>query len=170
VARTETEEGKMKDIILRDLFDDLVGFRRDFNDMFNKFVTRGPWLETSVPANFTFMPAVEAYVDKNTKKYFCKVYLPGIEPKEVQINVLGNLLTITGERKYVETKKEVDLFEKEVTYGKFERTITLPEGVLADKFVAEFTNGVLELTAPVTMQALPRKIEITTPMVKKIAA
>lgn len=160
----------MKDIILRDLFDDLVGFRRDFNDIFNKFVTRGPWLETTVPANFTFLPAVESYVDKNNKKYFCKVYLPGVEPKDVQINVLGNLLTITGERKYVETKKEVDLFEKEVTYGKFERTITLPEGVLADKFVAEFVNGVLELWAPVAIAALPRKIEITTPMVKKIAA
>jgi HSP20 family protein len=57
-------------------------------------------------------------------------------------------------------------------YGSFERTFTLPEGVLAEKLDAQYVNGVLEITAPVAIAALPRKIEILTAplMTKQIAA
>jgi HSP20 family molecular chaperone IbpA len=67
--------------------------------------------------------------------------------------------------------KEVEFTEREVAYGVFERTITLPEGVIAEKLTAKYVNGVLEITAPITA-ALPRKIEIevTAPVVKQIAA
>jgi len=60
---------------------------------------------------------------------------------------------------------------EEISYGKFERTFTLPEGVDTDKLTAEYQNGVLEITAPVAAAALPRRIEIrTTPLSKQIAA
>jgi len=53
-----------------------------------------------------------------------------------------------------------------------DRTITLPEGVIVEKLTAEYVNGVLEITAPITVAALPRKIEIktTAPFAKQIAA
>jgi HSP20 family protein len=115
---------------------------------------------------------VEAYVDKEGKKYVCRVTLPGVEPKDVQVHAQGNLLTIHGERKFTRNVKEVEFVEQEVTYGVFERTLTLPEGVVIDKLMAEYVNGVLEITAPVTAGALPRKIEIkmAAPLVKQIAA
>jgi HSP20 family protein len=85
---------------------------------------------------FNFVPPVEAYVDKEAKKYVCKVSLPGIEPKEVQIHVQGNLLTITGERKYNRTAKEPEVLHEEFAYGKFERTLELPEGANTEKVYA----------------------------------
>jgi HSP20 family protein len=115
---------------------------------------------------------VEAFVDKEGKKYVCRVTLPGIEAKDVQVHAQGNLLTIHGERKFTRKTKEVELMEQEVTYGLFDRTITLPEGVIAEKLTAEYVNGVLEITAPIAAAALPRKIEIKTtgPSAKQIAA
>lgn len=110
-------------------------------------------------------------MDKDTKKYISRISLPGVEPKDVQINTQGNLLTIRGERKFTRSTKELDMLHEEMAYGTFERTLTLPEGVVADKLVAEYNNGVLELAAPVSAAALPRKIEIKTlSMPKSIAA
>jgi len=68
--------------------------------------------------------------------------------------------------------KEIELIEQEVAYGVFERALTLPEGVNVEKLTAEYVNGVLEITAPIAVAALPRKIEIktTVPFSKQIAA
>jgi HSP20 family protein len=164
----------MTNLALRDSrFQDLFDFRRDFDQIFNRILIGRPWTEENfvfeTPFNFT--PAIESYMDKEGKKYVCRISLPGVEPKDVQINVQGNLLTIRGERKLTRSTKEVDLLFQEMAYGKFERTLTLPEGVLGDKLVAEYYNGVLELWAPIAVAALPRKIEIkTVPVAKPIAA
>jgi HSP20 family protein len=161
---------------MRNFYDELFGFRREFDEMFNRMVSGKPRAEfAELPAfnrEFNFTPAVEAYVDKEGKKYICRVTLPGVEPKDVQIQAQGNLLTIHGERKFTRSVKEVELREQEVAYGVFDRGITLPEGVIAEKLTAEYVNGVLEITAPITVAALPRKIEIktTAPSVKQVAA
>jgi HSP20 family protein len=156
------------------LFEDLFGLRREFDEMFNRILVGKPWgLELpEFKKAFTITPAVETYVDKEAKKYVCRVALAGIEPKDVQIHAQGDLLTIRGERKVTHRVKEAELFEGEFTYGVFERTLTLPEGVSAERLMAEYVNGVLEITAPVAAAALPRKIEIrtTVPLTKQIAA
>jgi len=84
------------------------------------------------------------------------------------VEVQGETLTISGERKKVETKKEVSHHHREFTYGAFERTLPLPEGVDVEKLVAEFNNGVLEINAPLVAAALPRRIEVK-PAMKKAA-
>ena len=164
----------MTNLVLRDpFFEDLFDFRREFDKIFNRMLTVKPFeKEVASSKPFNFVPAVEAYVDKIAKKYVCKVSLPGIEPKEVQIHVQANLLTITGERKYTREAKEHDALHEEFVYGKFERVLELPEGVNTEKVNAELVNGVLEITAPAAAIALPRKIEIkaATPYTKHIAA
>lgn len=164
----------MTNLVVRDqMFEDLFDFRREFDKIFNRILTVKPWgKEEGAWTGFNFVPAIESHVDKDAKKYVCKVSLPGIEPKEVQVNVQGNLLTITGERKYERKEKEAEYFHEEFAYGKFERTLELPEGVNTEKVNAEFVNGVLEITAPVAAVALPRKIEIKTnvPFAKQMAA
>jgi len=169
------EEDEMKNLYTTErLFEDLFGVRREFDEMFNRILVGKPWgLELpEFKKTFGIYPAVEAFVDKEAKKYVCRVALPGIEPKDVQIHAQGNLLTIRGERKFTHRVKEAELFEGEITYGVFERTLTLPEGVNVEKLMAEYVNGVLEITAPVAAAALPRKIEIktTVPLTKQIAA
>lgn len=156
------------------LFENLFDFHREFNEMFNRTLGLRPFAREwpELKKEFAFTPAVEAYLDKEAKKYVCKVTIPGIEPKDLQIHAQGNLLTIRGERKFERKTKETELFEEEIGYGLFERTLTMPEGVLADKLTAEYVNGVLEITAPVAAAALPRKIEVkaVTPLTKQIAA
>ena len=161
---------------MRNLYEELIGFRREFDEMFHRILTGKPWTEwAELPAfqkEFSFTPEVEAYVDKEGKKYVCRVTLPGVEPKDLQVHAQGNLLTIHGERKLARGMKEVELREQEVAYGVFERTLALPEGVMVEKLTAEYVNGVLEIAAPIAVAALPRKIEIktTAPFVKQIAA
>jgi len=160
---------------MRNLYGELFGFRREFDDMFNRLLSGRPiaeWPELPVfHKEFGFTPAVETYVDKPGNKFVCRVTLPGVEPKDLEINTQGHLLTIRGERKFHHAVKEVELMEQEFVYGKFERTIALPEGVLAEKLTAEYANGVLEITAPIATAALPRKIEIKTlPAVKQVGA
>ncbi len=155
-------------------FDELFGFRREFDDNFNRILTTNPWgWELPEFKNaFKMAPAAETYVDKNAKKYVCRLALPGIALQDVQVYVESNLLTIKGERKLTHRAKEAEMFEEEIGYGAFERIFTLPEGVNYEKLNAEHLNGVLEITAPVAAVALPRKIEIKTavPLVKQIAA
>ena len=155
-------------------FEDLFGLHRGFNEMFNRALAARTWGRElpEVKNAFTFTPAVEAYIDKEGKKYVCRVTLPGVEPKDVQIQAQGNVLTIRGERKLTNREKEAEFFEEEIAYGVFERMLTLPEGVNAEKLTAEYVNGVLEIAAPIAAAALPRKIEVKTavPMTKQIAA
>jgi HSP20 family protein len=152
----------------RSFYRDLFDFRRDFDEIFNRMIGMTPFPETKLLGE-QFAPAIEAWTDPQEKKFFLRVAVPGIEPKDVKIEVQNNTLTISGERKKVETKKEVNYHYREMTYGAFERVLPLPEGVDTEKLVAEFNNGVLEINAPLTAAALPRRIEIK-PALKKAAA
>ena len=161
---------------MRNLYGELLGFRREFDEMFNRILAGRPmaeWPELPVfRKEFNITPAVESYVDKDTKTFVCRVTLPGVEPKDFEVRTQGNLLMIRGERKFTRSVKEVEFMEQELAYGKFERTITLPEGVVVEKLTAEYNNGVLEIKAPVAAAALPRKIEIhpPAPAVKQVGA
>lgn len=150
----------MRSLIPRDtFFQDLSDFRKDFDQIFNRFMSwRSAQEESALTAGFT--PAVESFIDKESKKFHCQVILPGVDPKDVNLQVQGNLLTISGERSATRETKEADYLRREITYGSFQRAITLPEGVDKDKLNAEYRNGILEITAPISAAALPRKVEI----------
>ena len=154
------------------LFTNLFEFRRDFDQLFNHILAGNPLSPEFIPAKkAVFLPAVEAYIDKDGKTYICRVSLPGIEAKEVEIQLVEHLLTIKGERKTFRATNGVEWMNEEIVYGKFERMIELPEGVVTEKLTAEYKNGVLEITAPLALTALPRKIEVKTlPAVKQVGA
>ena len=166
----------MKELNVYDnFFQDLFDFRRDFDQIFNRMLNVKPWTKEELALPWfekNFAPAIESFVDKEGKKYFCRISLPGVDPKDVEIHVQNNILNVKGERKFVRTIKEVEIYEKEIAYGKFERELELPEGVNVEKLQAEFINGVLEITAPVIAAVLPRKIEVkaTVPLAKQMAA
>ena len=105
-----------------------------------------------------WIPAIESKIENGN--VIVKADLPGIDPKEVSISVLGNQLTIEGERKHEEKKEEKNYFYQEVSYGKFSRTISLPEGVDADKVKANYKNGVLEITLPAPKHLASKKVAI----------
>lgn len=84
--------------------------------------------------------------------------LPGVDPKDVSLQVQGNTLTLSGQRFTSRETKEADFLHREITYISFQRRILLPEGVDKDKFSAEYRNGILEITAPIAAAALPCKV------------
>jgi len=141
-------------------FNDLFDIRRDLNGMFSRLVTGAPPVSEHALKMIAAVPPIEAWVDKNEKKYHLSIALAGVDPKDVQLSVQGNNLMVSGEQKASEEKKEANYQYQEFSYGRFERVITLPEGVDTEKLTAEYKNGVLEITAPMSANALPRKIEI----------
>jgi HSP20 family protein len=152
-------------------FPDLFDLRRGFDDIFSRYLFGRPLFSQFFPMEktFAYVPPVESFIDREARKYVCKLSIPGIDPKELEIRVQNHTLTIKGERKTTKEVKEVDLMEHEITYGAFERSLNLPDGVMTDKLSAEYVNGVLEITAPMTEAALPHKIEIRTPAAKRAA-
>ncbi len=156
------------------LFQNLFDFRREFDQIFNRMMTGWPSIEEqSISSPAVFAPTVESFVDKAGKMYHCRLALAGVDPKDVQISAQGNVLTVTGERKATHESSEAEFHHREMWYGTFERKISLPEGVEADKLTAEYHNGVLEISAPVSASVLPRRIEIKsgeTPTAKQMAA
>jgi HSP20 family protein len=148
---------------------DLSTIQRDMDELFRRMF--GGLTSTSLlRKEGEWYPVMDCYMKGN--EFIVHADLPGIDPKDVDISVTGNVLTIKGERKSdVEEKKEGYLFH-ETSYGKFERSLTIPEGVDSTKVHARYTNGVLELTMPAKAEALPKKIniEIESGETKKKAA
>jgi HSP20 family protein len=158
--------------LLRDPFlQDLLEFRKEFDQIFHR-VLGTPWAQETYLPMAGFVPPVEAFIDNKTKKFFMKIALPGVPPEELKLQLNGNLLTLNGERRIVPEMETLDYLHKEIHYGKFERILTIPEGVDTDRLIAEYKNGILELNAPVIAGALPRRIEIkmVAPEVKRVAA
>jgi HSP20 family protein len=79
--------------------------------------------------------------------------LPGLEEKDVEVSLGGDLLTIRGERKTESEKRLLRYRINERTSGSFSRTIALPSGVDAEAISASFKNGVLTITIPKTQEA-----------------
>lgn len=106
--------------------------------------------------------AVAAGFLTNTEAYFkdghlvIRAELAGVDPKSVDVSVAGRTLTIKGERKAPELPLDDRLFG-EIVCGKFERTVTLPEGLNADEVKARWDNGILEVTIPVSRALQPKK-------------
>src|ERR1043165_7081140 len=130
---------------------------RDFLDRFRDEGFFGAW-DRPFRKMEGWEPAIESHVENGN--LVVKADLPGIDPKEISLSVHGNQLTIEGERKEEEKKEEKDYVYREVSYGKFLRTVELPAGVDADKVKAEYKDGVLKIIMPAPKQATGKKIQI----------
>jgi HSP20 family protein len=148
----------MANLATRNSFQELFDFRRDFDQMFHRLLS-SPYSQNQ-QALTEFAPAVESYIDKDGKQFHCQVVLPGVDPKDVNIELQGDTLYLSGERTETNENKEADYFHREIVYGSFQRAIPLPAGVDREKIAAEYRHGMLEITAPVSAAALPRKVEI----------
>jgi len=105
-------------------------------------------------------PAVDIYEDKD--KYVAKAELPGMRKEDIDVSLEGNTLTISGERKEEEEKKEGDTYRSERYFGRFQRTVTLPAAVDPNKIQATYKDGVLTVIIPKAEEAKPKQIEVKT--------
>jgi len=86
--------------------------------------------------------------------------LPGLEKKDVELNVTDNLLTIRGEKKNEREEKNKDYHLVERSYGSFSRSVELPAGVKTEDIAAEIANGVLTVTVQKPAPKQAKQIEI----------
>lgn len=133
-------------ITLRDAMDRL------FDDAFTR-----PWGVTDGGRGIG-MPAVDMY--QTDDDVVVKLAVPGIKPEDVQISVTGDTLSIKGEMKETSDNKQKAYHIREQRWGAFERRLTLPTDVKADKAAAEFENGVLTVTLPKAEEVKPKTITV----------
>ncbi len=107
----------------------------------------------------SWAPALDVHEDKDS--FIVRTELPGLKREDIEVSLHDGALIISGERK-VETRQEgVEVHRQERYYGKFQRALTLPEPVAADKIKAEYKDGVLTVTLPKTEAAKPKIIDVT---------
>ena len=152
----------------RSVWDEFNDFRRSFDQLFDQFQSSTRRTSAGERDWTSFMPAVETgWTDESLN---LRVVLPGVAEKDLNVRVQGNQLVITGERRAPEN------FGKEVyqliSYGKFERTLDLPNGLDLDKMQAYLHDGVLDIRVPIAQAMKPRQIQVntTTQPPKSIAA
>lgn len=112
---------------------------------------------TGAMATPGFAPPAEVTTDEGA--WHVKMALPGMDPADVHVEVTDNVLRVTGEHK-MENEKKGGKTRTEFHYGRFERAFTLPKTVNVEGVTAEFENGMLELTLPMTENVKPRTIEV----------
>lgn len=103
-------------------------------------------------------PAIDMY--QTDDEIVVKASLPGVKADEVQINITGEILTLKGETRQADEKKDKAWHMREQRWGAFERAIALPTEVVADKAKAEFENGILTITLPKAEEVKPKIINI----------
>lgn len=132
---------------------EMMTLREAMDRLFDDAFTR-PISMSAVSA----MPAIDLY--QTADEIVVKAALPGLKPDEVQISVTGDVLTLRGEFKQQEEKKEATWHIREQRYGSFERSIMLPTEVQTDKAKADFENGILTISLPKAEAVKPRTISI----------
>ena len=124
-------------------FGEMESWHRRMNRLFERLIPSGDRF-----FSLDFMPAAE--MDETEEQIQIKLEIPGMEAKDLDIEVTETSVAISGERKS-ESKTEVrGLVGSEFNYGKFERVIPLPVYIQNDKVKAEYQNGILTLTLPKT--------------------
>lgn len=110
-------------------------------------------------SNF-FSPSADASNSDDT--YEISMELPGVDEKDIDISVHDNVLTVMGEKKFEQEKKEKNYYFSERRYGSFQRSFRLPPGIQQNDIAARFNNGVLTVTIPKMLEQEPsrQKIEI----------
>lgn len=106
----------------------------------------------------TLAPSMD--MSETDKEIEITAELPGLEEKDVQLNVADNILTIRGEKKNQREEKEKDYHLLERSYGSFTRSVELPRGVKPDDIKAVISKGVLKVTVPKPAPSQTKKIEI----------
>ena len=103
-------------------------------------------------------PALDVHEDKDN--FVVKAELPGMKREEIDISLHDGTLSIAGERKSEEKFKDAETHRTERFVGRFQRSLTLPAPVAADKIRAEYRDGVLTVTLPKTEEAKPKRIDV----------
>lgn len=132
----------------------ITRLRDEMDQLFDQFF-QDPWGAISRAAGQLAVDVTES--DEEVRVV---AELPGVDPKDVDINISGNMLTITGEKKQETEEKQRNYYFAERAFGRFQRSIELPSSVDPDKVDALYKNGTLTIHMAKRSDALRKKIEV----------
>jgi HSP20 family protein len=144
------------DIIKYQPFPEMVSLRQAVDRLFEDSIVRpsrllGAFGEAAVPA-------VDVYQTEN--ELVVKAAAPGLKADDIKIDITRDTLTIQGESKAQEEVKREDYLCREMRYGSFSRSITLPSGLQTDKAEASLEDGTLTLTIPKAEETKSKAIKV----------
>jgi HSP20 family protein len=134
-------------------FRELEEWERRFDDLLGRPLWRLPVEEKG------WMPAIDVFEKED--RFIVKAELPGMKDDDIDVSVIGDTLSIKGEKKTETEVKEEDYYRCERSYGSFYRSILIPSNVDADKIEASFDDGVLEIALPKSAKVKPKKIAVS---------
>ena len=111
-----------------------------------------------VPCTAGVVPPVNVWEDGDS--LYAEVELPGVDPKEIEIEVVDNVLTLRGEKKHEREEEGKGFHYVERSFGGFNRSIELPTSVDSEKVSAAYKNGVLTVTLPKHPESKPKRIAV----------
>lgn len=145
----------MASLIKWEPFRDLVSLRDAMDRLFEESVVRWPGLPAVLGGEAL---AVDMYETEDSVVITTSV--PGVDPEDIDISITGNVLTIKGETKVEHKVERENYIRQERRYGTFQRSVVLPETVLADQAEATYDKGVLSLSIPKAEEAKPKTIKV----------
>lgn len=139
-----------------DPFRELEALQEDVNRLFQESLTKP---KREVPSGRVWAPAVD--VAEDDEKIVVKAELPGMKKEDIDIELVGDTLTIRGERKFETEEKKENYVRIERAYGRFQRSFTLGVPVKQSAIKAGYKEGVLEVTIPKAEEVKPKKVKVT---------
>ena len=147
----------MMNLVRWNPFGEMTAMQNRINRMFNE-----PYWPTGRMDDDAGMgmwnPVVDLY--EKDDHFVIKAELPGVNKKDIAIDLKDRVLTLSGERSYENEVKEENYYRRERSYGKFQRAFTLPADVDSDKIKAEFNDGLLQIEVPKPEEQKPKKVTI----------
>lgn len=104
-------------------------------------------------------PALDLFEDKDN--FYVRAELPGMKKEEIDLSLHNDSLSLSGERKGEEKYRGAEVYRAERFFGRFQRTVTLPTPVAADKVKAQYQDGILTVALPKAEEAKPKHINVS---------
>src|SRR3984893_12836004 len=131
--------------------------RHEFDELIDRFFGSKPRSMQRFHALLN-EPAIESFIEGD--KMVVRAEMPGVDPKDVEVTVNGNMLTIRGAREEQHEEKGRDFLQREISHEEMERSIMLPPGTTGEGIKASYKNGILELTVPIPKEASTKKVQV----------
>jgi len=139
-----------------DPFAEVVDLHKRMDEIFGEFFGRTPAAMAATEA--VWSPLVDVH---ETKEGFqLQVELPGVKQEDIQVSIVGDTLTLKGERKRETEVKEDHYHRIERSYGTFQRSVVLPSVVDPNRVKATYRDGVLQIQLPKKEEAKPKEIKV----------
>jgi HSP20 family protein len=135
----------------------MFSLHRPFSRLFDDFFLPRTTTEDG-SLTWGWNPVVDIY--DNEDNIVIKAELPGVSKKDIEIDIKDRVLTLKGERSADNEVKEDNYYRRERTYGRFERSFTLPANVDPDKIKADYNDGVLKIEVPKPEDQKPKQITV----------